>query len=119
LKRRCRSDKTLEVEAFVPCDQVDDVYFDRPYYLAPAAPTSADAFALMRDGIAKAKVAAVARTVLFRRVRSVLIRAHGAGLIAHTLNFDYEVRQAEEAFGERPASNRLRKKSHIGARSGV
>jgi DNA end-binding protein Ku len=96
--------KTLEVEAFVPCDQVDDIYFDRPYYLAPAAPTAADAFALMRDGIAKAKVAAVARTVLFRRVRSVLIRAHGAGLIAHTLNFDYEVRRAEEAFGELPAS---------------
>jgi DNA end-binding protein Ku len=80
--------ETLEVEAFVPCDQVDDVYFDRPYYLAPATPTGADAFALMRDGIAKAKVAAVARTVLFRRVRSVLIRAHGVGLIAHTLNFD-------------------------------
>jgi non-homologous end joining protein Ku len=40
--------------------------------------------------------------VLFRRVRSVLIRAHGEGLIAHTLNFDYEVRSAEEAFGELP-----------------
>jgi DNA end-binding protein Ku len=55
------ADKTFDVEAFVPCDQVDDVYFDRPYYLAPATPTGADAFALMRDGIAKAKVAAVAR----------------------------------------------------------
>src|SRR5438552_12792472 len=32
------ADKTLDVEAFVPCDQVDDVYFDRPYYLAPSAP---------------------------------------------------------------------------------
>jgi DNA end-binding protein Ku len=40
--------------------------------------------------------------VLFRRVRSVLIRAHGEGLIAHTLNFDYEVRPAEEAFSELP-----------------
>ena len=38
----------------------------------------------------------------FRRVRSVLIRAHGEGLIAHTLNFDYEVRSAREAFGELP-----------------
>jgi DNA end-binding protein Ku len=98
------ADKTLDVEAFVPCDQVDDVYFDRPYYLAPATPAGADAFAVIRDGIAKAKIAAVARTVLFRRVRSVLIRAHGAGLIAHTLNFDYEVRSAEDAFGELPAA---------------
>src|SRR5689334_8363497 len=62
------ADKTLDVEAFVPCAQVDDVYFDRPYYLAPGTPAGADAFALIRDGIAKAKVAAVARTVLFRRV---------------------------------------------------
>ena len=61
------ADKTLDVEAFVPCDQVDDVYFDRPYYLAPGTPAGADAFALIRDGIAKAKIAAVARTVLFRR----------------------------------------------------
>ena len=45
---------------------------------------------------------AIARTVLFRRVRSVLIRAHGDGLIAHTLNFDYEVRSADEAFSELP-----------------
>src|SRR5437762_9753505 len=43
------ADKTLDVEAFVPCGQVDDVYFDRPYYLAPRAPTSAEAFALIRD----------------------------------------------------------------------
>jgi DNA end-binding protein Ku len=98
------ADKTLDVEAFVPCEQVDDVYFDRPYYLAPGTPAGAGVFALIRDGIAKAQVAAVARTVLFRRVRSVLIRAHGDGLIAHTLNFDYEVRPAEEAFGELPTA---------------
>jgi DNA end-binding protein Ku len=40
----------------------------------------------------------LARTVLFRRVRTVLVRAHGNGLIATTLNFDYEVRPADEAF---------------------
>src|SRR2546421_12403572 len=96
------ADKTLDFEAFVPCGQVDDVYFDRPYYLAPSAPAGAEAFALIRDVMASANVAAVARTVLFRRVRSVLIRAHGEGLIAHTLNFDYEVRSAEEAFSGLP-----------------
>jgi len=98
------ADKTLEVQAFVPCDQVDDVYFDRPYYLAPSTPTGTEDFALIRDGMAAANVVAVARTVLFRRVRSVLIRAHGQGLIANTLNFDYEVRSADEAFSELPAA---------------
>jgi DNA end-binding protein Ku len=98
------ADKTLDVQAFVPCKQLDDVYFDRPYYLAPSTPAGSEAFVLIRDGMAAASVVAVARTVLFRRVRSVLIRAHGDGLIANTLNFDYEVRSADEAFSEVPAA---------------
>jgi DNA end-binding protein Ku len=96
------ADKTLKIRAFVPCDEVDDVYFDRPYYLAPSAPAGAEAFAVIRAAMAAADVVAVARTLLFRRVRSVLVRAHDGGLIAQTLNFDYEVRSAEEAFSELP-----------------
>ena len=96
------SDKTLKIEAFVPCDEIDDVYFDKPYYLAPDR-MGADAFGLLRDGMRQAKVAALARTVLFRRLRTVLIRPHGKGLIGTTLNFDYEVRSAKEAFEDIPA----------------
>lgn len=95
------SDKTLKIDAFIPCNEIDDVYFDKPYYLAPDK-MGTDAFLLLRDGMKKAKVAAIARTVLFRRVRTVLIRPHGRGLIATTLNFDYEVRSSEEAFEELP-----------------
>ncbi len=96
------SDKVLHVQAFLACDEIDDVYFDRPYYLAPSDPASAEAFALIREGMRKKQVAAIARTVLFRRLRTVMIRAHGAGLIATTLNFDYEVRSAQEAFADVP-----------------
>ena len=95
------SDKTLKVEAFVPYDEVDDVYFDKPYYLAPDTMGS-DAFKLLRDGMKKAKVAAIARTVLFRRLRTLLIRPLGKGLVGSTLNFDYEVRSSEKAFEEMP-----------------
>lgn len=95
------SDKTLKIDAFIPCNEIDDVYFDKPYYLAPDK-MGTDAFVLLRDGMKTAKVAAIARTVLFRRLRTVLIRPHGKGLIATTLNFDYEVRSSEEAFEELP-----------------
>ncbi|APO79348.1 ATP-dependent DNA helicase Ku-type protein (plasmid) [Rhizobium etli 8C-3] len=95
------SDKTLKVEAFVPCTEVDDVYFDKPYYLAPDK-TGSDAYKLLRDGMKRAKVAAIARTVLFRRLRTLLIRPHGKGLIGSTLNYDYEVRSSEKAFEEMP-----------------
>jgi DNA end-binding protein Ku len=50
----------------------------------------------------KSKVAAIARTVLFRRMRTVLIRPHGKGLIATTLNYEYEVRSSKKAFEETP-----------------
>ncbi len=95
------SDKTLKIDAFVPCNEIDDVYFDKSYYLAPDK-MKTDAFVLLRDGMKTAKMAAIARTVLFRRVRTVLIRPHGKGLIATTLNFDYEVRSSEDAFEELP-----------------
>lgn len=95
------SDKTLTVEAFIPCSQIDNVYFDKPYYLTPDK-TGAEAFALLREGMEKENVVAIARTVLFRRLRTVLIRPHNDGLIASTLNFDYEVRSPEEAFEELP-----------------
>lgn len=95
------SDKTLKVDAFIPCSQIDTTYFDKPYYLAPDK-MGKEAFVLLRDGMKRANVAAIARTVLFRRLRSVLIRPHGKGLIASTLNFDYEVRSSKEAFDEMP-----------------
>lgn len=96
------SDKTLSVSAFVGCGDIDSVYFDKPYYLAPADRHAEEAYALIREGMRARNVAALARTVLFRRVRTVLVRTHGSGLIATTLNFDYEVRSAEEAFDDIP-----------------
>ncbi|MBY5767538.1 Ku protein [Rhizobium leguminosarum] len=95
------SNKTLEIEAFIPCSDVDDVYFDKPYYLTPDK-MGGDAFVALRDAMKKSMVAAIARTVLFRRMRTVLIRPHGKGLIASTLNYDYEVRSSEKAFEEMP-----------------
>ena len=92
------ADKTLEAEAFISCDGIDDIYFDKPYYLVPVEDADHEAFASIRDALLKTETTAIARTVLFRRMRTVLIRAHGAGLIATTLNFDYEVRSSEEAF---------------------
>lgn len=96
------SNKTLTIEAFIPCSDVDDVYFDKPYYLVPTDRVSSDAFTALRDAMEKSQVAAVARTVLFRRMRTVLIRTHGKGLISTTMQYDYEVRSSEKAFDEIP-----------------
>jgi DNA end-binding protein Ku len=92
------SDKVLGIDACIACSKVDPSYFDKPYYLLPADDVAQDSFVLIREALRKQKAAAIAHTVLFRRLRPVLIRAHRKGLIATTLNFDYEVRSAENAF---------------------
>jgi len=93
-----QSDKTLHVEDFIRCADIDDLYLDRSYYLAPADKGAGEAFAVLREGMRASEVAALARTVLFRRVRTLLLRVHDDGMIATTLNFDYEVQSAAEAF---------------------
>ena len=95
-----KSDKTLKVDAFIACNRIETTYFDRPYYLLPASDATAESFVLIREALRAKKTAAIAHTVLFRRLRPVLIRAHHRGLIATTLNFDYEVRSAKAAFKE-------------------
>jgi DNA end-binding protein Ku len=95
-------DKTLTVSAFVDLAGIDDLYFDKPYYLAPSDRSADETFALVREGMRKAKVAAVAEAVLFRRARTVLVRALDDGLAASMLNYDYEVRPAKQAFSEVP-----------------
>jgi DNA end-binding protein Ku len=95
-------DKTIRILSFIECDEVNSVYFDRPYFLTPNDKTFGETFAVLRDGMAKKHVAALGQAVLFRRVRNLIVRTHGAGLIAHTLNFDYEVRPAREVFHDLP-----------------
>lgn len=95
------SDKTMTVLSFIPLSEVDEVFFDKPFYLTPDK-TGDETFALLRDGMERAKVAAIARTVLFRRFRTMLIRPEGKGMIAATLNFEYEVRSADAVFEHMP-----------------
>lgn len=94
------SDKSLTVDRFIACDKIEPTYFDRPYYLLPSSDVATETFVLIREALRARKAAAIAHAVLFRRLRPVLIRAHHRGLIATTLNFDYEVRSASEAFEE-------------------
>lgn len=92
------SDKRLAVDRFIACADVDTVYFDKPYFVTPADEAAQAAFVLLHEGMRRKKVAALARAVLFRRVRTVLIRPDGSGFLANMLSFDYEVRPAKAAF---------------------
>jgi DNA end-binding protein Ku len=96
------STRTLDIEAFVPEAEFNQVFIDRPYYLAPTDRVSREAFAIIRAAMEAEGVVGIARTVLFRRDRSILLCPREAGFVASTLHFDYEVRAAEPIFGEVP-----------------
>lgn len=96
------SSKLLEIEAFIPEAGMDEVYLDRPYYLAPADGAAEEAFAVIRAAMAAKKVVGIARTVLFRRERALLLTPGERGILASTLHYDYEIRDAKEVFDQVP-----------------
>lgn len=96
------SDKTISIQTFLPYSDVDTAYFDKPYFLAPSGNVANEGFGLISEGMRRKNVVALGRAVLFRRLRTLLLRAQGPLLVAHTLHFDYEVRTASEIFDDVP-----------------
>ncbi|RUZ83723.1 Ku protein, partial [Mesorhizobium sp. M7A.F.Ca.US.003.02.2.1] len=71
-----------------------------PYYVAPADKVSEEAFAVIRDAMAGKKMAGLARIVLYRRERPVVIEPLGKGMVLTTLRYDNTVRQPDTVFGD-------------------
>lgn len=92
------SNHTLGLEGFVEKAEIDPVYLDTPYYLAPADKVSQEAFAVIRDALAEKKMAGMARIVLYRRERPVIIEPRGDGMLLTTLRYDRLVRSDAEVF---------------------
>src|SRR6185436_19192663 len=86
------STHTLDIDKFVPVDEIDRRYFDRPYYIAPAGKSGEEAFAVIRDAMKDKQRVALARIVLVNREHIMAIEPFGKGLLGTTLRYDYEVR---------------------------
>jgi DNA end-binding protein Ku len=94
------STHTIEIEQFVPRKQVDEVYFDSHYYIAPDDKVGEEAFAVIREAMRQRDVVGLARVVLFRREHILMIEPRGKGLMATTLRYDYEVRDEDAYFDD-------------------
>lgn len=92
------SSHTLSIESFVDRADIPQIYFDTPYYVTPADEVSEEAFAVIREAMAKQKKAGIARIVLYRRERPVMIEPFDKGLLLTTLRYDKTVRKPEEVF---------------------
>lgn len=94
------SSNMLALDGFVDKASIQQIYLDTPYYLAPADKVSEDAFAVIREAMAAKKKAGLARIVLYRRERPVLIEPLGKGMVLTTLRYDSTVRQPATVFDE-------------------
>jgi DNA end-binding protein Ku len=97
---KIESTKMIEIETFVPQSEVDQIYIDSVYYLAPDDRVAEEAFAVIRDAMAAKKVVGIGRVVLNRRERMVMLQPRGKGILATTLRYPYEVRQDSEYFSD-------------------
>jgi DNA end-binding protein Ku len=95
---KIESTKLIEIEAFVPEAEVDQIYLDSAYYLAPDDRVAEEAFAVIRDAMAAKEVVGIGRVVLQRRERMLMLAPRGKGILATTLRYSYEVRQDAEYF---------------------
>lgn len=92
------SSHTLSIESFVDRADIPQIYFDTPYYVTPADEVSEEAFGVIREAMARQKKAGIARIVLYRRERPVMIEPFENGLLLTTLRYDKTVRKPEEVF---------------------
>jgi DNA end-binding protein Ku len=96
------STRTIEIDQFVPRSEIDDRFIDSPYYLAPDGKVGQDAFAVIRDAIAKMNMVAIGRVVLTRREHVIALEPRGRGLLGLTLRYPYEVRDEQPYFEDIP-----------------
>lgn len=97
---RIESSDMMSLDGFVDKASIEQIYLDTPYYLAPADKVSEDAFAVIRDAMAAKKKAGLARIVLYRRERPVVIEPLGKGMVLTTLRYDNTVRQPDTVFDD-------------------
>ena len=96
------SNHTIEIDPFVPRQQIDERYLDTPYYIAPNDQAGQDAFAVIREAMRGKGMVALGRVVLSKRERVIMLEPREKGLIGTTLRYPYEVRDAKEYFDDIP-----------------
>jgi len=91
------SSKTIDIDGFVDAGEIDPIYFDSSYYLAPDGPIAEETFAVILEAMKKAGKVAVARIVLSGRERLVAIEPITDGFRLMTLRSAKEVREPASA----------------------
>ena len=111
------STHTIDIDSFVPRQQIDERYLDSPYYITPDGDVGQEAFAMIREAMRGKEMVALGRVVLSKRERVIMLEAWDKGLVGTTLRYPYEIREAKEYFDDIPdvkvAPDMLKLADHI------
>src|SRR5882762_7494728 len=94
------SKRTIEIDEFVPKDQIDELYLNNPYYLVPDGDVGAEAFAVIREAINKQGMVAIGKVVFTSREHIIALEPRGKGMMGVTLRYPYEVRKEDDYFDD-------------------
>ncbi|MEX2161729.1 MAG: Ku protein [Anaerolineales bacterium] len=86
--------QSIEIVTFVNEDEIDSIYFEKPYYTAPEK-NAARAYVLLREALRKSKKVAVCKFILRTKENLAILKAEGDALILNQLRFQSEVRERE------------------------
>jgi DNA end-binding protein Ku len=94
------STHTIDIQEFVPMDDIDRIFLDESYYLVPQDEVAQEAFAVIREAMRKENLGGLARVVIYRREHLLLLQPRGKGLLATALRYKDEVRSEKDYFDE-------------------
>jgi DNA end-binding protein Ku len=92
-KVRVDSTRVINLERFTDDTEIDPIYLERPYYLAPDGPVAKEAFAVIREGM-KGK-AGIGKVALYGREYLVKVQPREKGLVMYTLRHASEIRSMD------------------------
>lgn len=93
------STRTIDIDLFVEAGSISPLFLDRAHFLMPDDEVGEEAFSVIRGAMQQTGMVGIARLVLYRRERAVLIEPRGKGMVVWTLRYGDEVREPEDYFG--------------------
>ena len=96
------SKRTIEIDEFVPKNEIDELYLNTPYYIVPDGEVGQQAFAVIREAICEEGMVAIAKVVFTSREHIIALEARDKGLLGITLRYPYEIRKPKDYFDDIP-----------------
>jgi DNA end-binding protein Ku len=94
------STRTIDIEKFAPQDSIGWIWYDQPHFLIPDDKVGVEAFSVIRDAMKATRTVGIARLVLYRRERAVMLQPRDNGIVLWTLRYGDEVRDSKDYFAD-------------------